>query len=143
MFEAVGKKYWPVFFQKLNDSIKDNGIIGLQLISIKDDLYYSYKNNTDFIQKYIFPGGFLPSIHALKKIVVPFGFNMKIEKSFGKDYAQTLAIWKKNFLSSWNEISDDKIFDIKFKNMWEYYLAYCEAGFLSESTNVHQITLRK
>ena len=143
MFEAVGKKYWPVFFQKLNDNIKDNGIIGLQLISIKDDLYNSYKNNTDFIQKYIFPGGFLPSIYALKKVVVPFGFNMKIEKSFGKDYAHTLAIWKKSFLSNWNEIYDDKIFDIKFKNMWEYYLAYCEAGFLSESTNVHQITLKK
>ncbi len=143
MFEAVGKKYWPVFFQKLNDNIKDNGIIGLQLISIKDDLYNSYKNNTDFIQKYIFPGGFLPSIQTLKKVTSPYGLNMKIEKSFGKDYAHTLAIWRKNFLSNWSEISDDKIFDIKFKNMWEYYLAYCEAGFLSETTNVHQITLKK
>ncbi len=143
MFEAVGKKYWPVFFQKLNDNIKDNGIIGLQLISIKDDLYNSYKSNADFIQKYIFPGGFLPSIDALKNITKANGLNMNIEKSFGNDYAQTLALWRKNFLSNWTEIYKDKIFDIKFKNMWEYYLAYCEAGFLSGSTNVHQVTLKK
>ena len=143
MFEAVGKKYWPIFFQKLYDNIKDNGTIGMQLISIQDDLYSSYKYNTDFIQKYIFPGGFLHSIQSLHKITSEYGLNMNIENTFGKDYANTLAIWRENFLSNWNEISKDKIFDIKFKNMWEYYLAYCEAGFLSSSTNVHQITLKK
>ena len=143
MFEAVGKKYWPIFFQKLSSNIKDNGIIGMQLISIKDDLYSSYKSNADFIQKYIFPGGFLPSIQALHKVTLPCGLNMNIEKSFGKDYASTLAIWRDNFLSSWDEISKDRIFDMKFKKMWEYYLAYCEAGFLSGSTNFHQITLKK
>ena len=68
---------------------------------------------------------------------------MNVEKTFGKDYANTLSIWRKSFLNNWNVISKEKIFDVKFKNMWEYYLAYCEAGFLSGSTNVHQITLKK
>ncbi len=143
MFEAVGKRYWPTFFKKLSDNIKDDGIIGMQLISIKNDLYTSYKYNADFIQKYIFPGGFLPSIHALQRVTSESGLNMNIEKTFGKDYANTLSIWRKSFLNNWNIISKEKIFDVKFKNMWEYYLAYCEAGFLSGSTNVHQITLKK
>jgi cyclopropane-fatty-acyl-phospholipid synthase len=143
MFEAVGEKYWPVFFNKLNENIKDNGIIGLQLISIKEELYSSYKNNSDFIQKYIFPGGFLPSIKALQKEIFKCGLSMNIEKSFGKDYANTLFLWRKKFLSNWEEISKDKKFDKKFKRMWEYYLAYCEAGFLSGSTDVHQIILKK
>ena len=143
MFEAVGKRYWPIFFKKLSDNIKDDGIIGMQLISIKDDLYSSYKYNADFIQKYIFPGGFLPSIHALQRVTTECGLNMNVEKTFGKDYANTLSIWRKSFLNNWNVISKEKIFDVKFKNMWEYYLAYCEAGFLSGSTNVHQITLKK
>tara|TARA_Y100001934_G_C12325667_1_gene762461 strand:+ start:216 stop:1403 length:1188 start_codon:yes stop_codon:yes gene_type:complete len=143
MFEAVGKKYWPVFFQKLNQNIKDDGLIGMQLISIKDDLYSKYKNNADFIQKYIFPGGFLPSIDSLQKMTSKYGLKMSVEKTFGKDYANTLSIWRNNFLSNWDEISKEKKFDIKFKNMWEYYLAYCEAGFLSNSINVHQIILNK
>jgi len=130
-------------FKKLSDNIKDDGIIGMQLISIKDDLYSSYKYNADFIQKYIFPGGFLPSIHALQRVTTECGLNMNVEKTFGKDYANTLSIWRKSFLNNWNVISKEKIFDVKFKNMWEYYLAYCEAGFLSGSTNVHQITLKK
>jgi len=143
MFEAVGEKYWPIFFKKLHDNIKDNGLIGMQLISIKDDLYSSYKNNSDFIQKYIFPGGFLPSVKALYKITSSNKLNMKIEKSFAKDYANTLSIWKKRFLSNWDVISKDKQFNDNFKRMWEYYLSYCEAGFLSGSTDVHQIVLTK
>lgn len=143
MFEAVGRKYWPIFFKKLKNNLKDEGLIGLQLISIKEDLYNSYKHNADFIQKYIFPGGFLPSIESLQTITSKYQMKMRVKKSFGHDYANTLSIWRNTFLSNWDEISKEKKFDIKFKNMWEYYLAYCEAGFLSSSINVHQIILNK
>ena len=143
MFEAVGEKYWSIFFRKLHDSLMDNGLIGMQLISIKDELYSSYKYKSDFIQKYIFPGGFLPSIHALSQVTNNNGLNMKIKKSFAKDYAKTISIWRKSFLSNWKFISKEEHFNENFKRMWEYYLSYCEAGFLSGTTDVHQIVIKK
>ena len=143
MFEAVGEKYWPVFFKKLHDNLKDNGLIGMQLISIKDELYSSYKYRSDFIQKYIFPGGFLPSINVLTQIISNNGLNIEVKKSFADDYAKTLSIWREKFICNWEIISKEKHFNENFKRMWEYYLSYCEAGFLSGSTDVHQILLNK
>ena len=143
MFEAVGEKYWPVFFKKLHDNLQDNGLIGMQLISIKDELYSSYKYRSDFIQKYIFPGGFLPSINVLTQVISNNGLNIEVKKSFAKDYAKTLSIWREKFIFNWEIISKEKHFNENFKRMWEYYLSYCEAGFLSGSTDVHQILLNK
>jgi len=143
MFEAVGEKYWPIFFKKLHENLEDNGLIGLQLISIKNELYPSYKNKADFIQKYIFPGGFLPSIDALSKAAYKGNLSMEIKKSFGRDYAKTLSIWRDKFLSNWDIISNEESFNENFKRMWEYYLSYCEAGFLLGSTDVHQILFKK
>ena len=142
MFEAVGEKYWPLFFNKLKDNLNTNGLIGMQLITIKDELYNNYKNNSDFIQKYIFPGGFLPSTNVLTKVTSKCGLKISYENSFSEDYAKTLYIWRQNFLKNWNSMPKSKKYDSKFKKMWEYYLAYCEAGFRSHNTNVHQITLR-
>ena len=142
MFEAVGEKYWPIFFNKLKSNLNNNGLIGMQLISIKNELYNNYRHNSDFIQKYIFPGGFLPSVDALTKVTSDCGLKIFYEKSFSEDYAKTLSIWRSNFIKNWSNMPKNIKYDLKFKNMWEYYLAYCEAGFRSKNTNVHQITLK-
>ena len=142
MFEAVGEKYWPIFFSKLKSNLNNNGLIGMQLISIKNELYNNYRKNSDFIQKYIFPGGFLPSVDALTKVTSDCGLKIFYEKSFSEDYAKTLSIWRSNFIKNWSNMPKNKKYDLKFKKMWEYYLAYCEAGFRSKNTNVHQITLK-
>ena len=142
MFEAVGEKYWPIFFNKLKSNLNNNGLIGMQLISIKNELYNNYRHNSDFIQKYIFPGGFLPSVDALTKVTSDCGLKIFYEKSFSEDYAKTLSIWRSNFIKNWSNMPKNRKYDLKFKNMWEYYLAYCEAGFRSKNTNVHQITLK-
>ena len=111
-------------------------------ITINDDEYSNYINQVDFIQKYIFPGGVLPSKKILYKLFKENNFELYEEKSFGKDYAKTLRIWKENFNNSWNDIS--KIgFDEKFKNLWNYYLSYCETGFDTEHTDVSQFYLKK
>ncbi len=143
MFEAVGEKYWPIFFEKLKNSLKDNGLIGMQLITIKNELYNNYKYNSDFIQKYIFPGGFLPSVNALNKITLEKGLQIDYKKSLSEDYTKTLSIWRENFLKNWINMPKNNKYNDKFKRMWEYYLAYCEAGFKSNNTDVHQITLNK
>jgi cyclopropane-fatty-acyl-phospholipid synthase len=142
MFEAVGKKYWDIYFKTLNKVLKKNGKACFQIITINDDEYSNYINQVDFIQKYIFPGGVLPSKKILYKLFKENNFELYEEKSFGKDYAKTLRIWKERFNKSWNDIS--KIgFDDKFKNLWNYYLSYCETGFDTEHTDVSQFYLRK
>jgi cyclopropane-fatty-acyl-phospholipid synthase len=142
MFEAVGKKYWDIYFKTLNKVLKKNGKACFQIITINDDEYSNYINQVDFIQKYIFPGGVLPSKKILYKLFKENNFELYEEKSFGKDYAKTLRIWKERFNKSWNDIS--KIgFDDEFKNLWNYYLSYCETGFDTEHTDVSQFYLRK
>ena len=140
MFEAVGKRYWPIFFKKLSDNIKDDGIIGMQLISIKNDLYTSYKFNADFIQKYIFPGGFLPSEKFMKQLIKKHNLSLDKINTYSDDYAKTLNIWKSNFLNAWKNISPLG-FDEAFKRMWEFYLSYCEAGFKSKNINLIQFSM--
>ena len=142
MFEAVGRKYWNIYFKTLNQTLKKNGKACFQIITINDDEYLNYINQVDFIQKYIFPGGVLPSKNILYKLFKENNFEIYKEKSFGKDYAKTLRIWKENFNKSWDNIS--KIgFDEKFKNLWNYYLSYCETGFDTKHTDVTQFYLRK
>ena len=142
MFEAVGKKYWPVFFEKVKNSLKNNGNAVMQVITIDDKRASFYQNNPDFIQQYIFPGGVLPSKNQLYQITSSIGLKFNEYKSFGKSYAETLRLWNNKFQKSWAEISQQG-FSKRFKRMWEFYFAYCEAGFTLGSTDVSQFTIKK
>ena len=140
MFEAVGKEYWNNFFNKIRSVLNPNGSVGLQLITIDDRIYEVYKNNPDFIQKYIFPGGMLPSFKTLKNVANKNYFKIGNVNSFSDDYAKTLNIWNKRFNNNWEKI--EKLgFDETFKLMWNYYLSYCEGGFLSNNIDLKQIKL--
>jgi cyclopropane-fatty-acyl-phospholipid synthase len=142
MFEAVGKEYWDIYFKNLNKVLKANGKACFQIITINDDEYSNYIDQVDFIQKYIFPGGILPSKKILYKLFKDNNLELYKEISFGKDYAKTLRIWKEQFNLSWNSIA--KLgFDEKFKNLWNYYLSYCETGFDTEHTDVSQFYVKK
>ncbi|WP_406852565.1 cyclopropane-fatty-acyl-phospholipid synthase family protein [Brevundimonas sp. BH3] len=142
MFEAVGREYWPVYFQKIHQVLKPEGRAGLQIITIQDDLFKDYQARTDFIQKYVFPGGTLPSEHVLERVIQQSGFHRDEVLRFGRDYADTLSEWSKRFESSWRmiEASNPK-FDQRFRRLWLFYLAYCEAGFRAARTDVIQIGL--
>ncbi len=140
MFEAVGKEYWNGFFNKIRSVLRPNGNVGLQLITIDDKIYEIYKNNPDFIQKYIFPGGMLPSFKLLTNFANKNYFNINSVNSYSNDYAKTLNIWNKKFNSNWEKI-EQLGFDETFKLMWNYYLSYCEGGFLSKNIDLKQIKL--
>ena len=141
MFEAVGREYWKTFFEKIRTILKPNGNVGLQLITIDDKIYNVYKNNPDFIQKYIFPGGMLPSVEVLKNIIENTSFRINSINSYSNDYAKTLNIWNKEFNRNWTKI--EKLgFDERFKLLWNYYLSYCEGGFLSKNIDLKQINLK-
>jgi cyclopropane-fatty-acyl-phospholipid synthase len=142
MFEAVGERYWPAYFSKIGECLKPGGLAGLQIITIDDKSFPSYRSGVDFIQRYIFPGGMLPSIKALRDEVTSAGLDWKDNLNFGLDYAKTLAHWRDRFLEAWPEIQPMG-FDERFKRMWEYYLAYCEAGFRAGNIDVTQLTLAK
>jgi len=141
MFEAVGQKYWKTFFEKLNSMIDKNGTACLQIITINENSFSKYLSNVDFIQKYIFPGGMLPTKSILSNLFKDYGFKLYHKISFGYDYSRTLMEWKKNFNNNWEQISFN--FDEKFKRLWNYYLDYCETGFSLDHTNVTQFYLKK
>ncbi len=142
MFEAVGEAYWPQFFRKLRDSLKEGGLAGLQLITIADAHFASYRRGRDFIQRYIFPGGMLISPGALQQQIARASLLLRETASFGPDYAVTLRRWAERFHQQWPEI--EKLgFDARFRRMWSYYLAYCESGFVSQNTDVVQMTLAR
>jgi cyclopropane-fatty-acyl-phospholipid synthase len=140
MFEAVGEKYWPAYFGKLRDSLAPGGRAALQIITIADRFFDSYRNGVDFIQRYIFPGGMLPSDAALKAEIARAGLTLDRQSNFGLDYAETLAEWNRRFQRAWPEIQGLG-FDTRFKRMWEFYLAYCEAGFRARSIDVTQVAI--
>ncbi len=142
MFEAVGEAYWPTFFGKLNTALKPGGVAGLQIITIADEHFESYRKGSDFIQQYIFPGGMLPSTTALAEHTERVGLEITQKVAFGRDYARTLAIWGERFESAWDGIRQLG-FDERFRRVWRYYLGYCEAGFRSGSTDVVQLALRR
>ncbi len=142
MFEAVGEKYWPLFFNVLRNNLKVSGKIGLQTITIQDHYYKTYKKFPDFIQTYIFPGGMLPSAQILQRTINQSGLKIIDKNLFGKHYAKTISQWKKSFNASWKDIRD-KQFDINFKRLWQYYLSYYEGGFRSGNINVGQFLIGK
>lgn len=142
MFEAVGEKYWPAYFRKLSDCLKPGGIAGLQIITIEDRIFPAYRKSADFIQRYIFPGGMLPSPSALKDQVARAGLTWVGNLDFGLDYAETLKLWRQRFRAAWPDIQPLG-FDERFRRMWEYYLAYCEAGFRAGQIDVTQVTLTR
>jgi cyclopropane-fatty-acyl-phospholipid synthase len=141
MFEAVGQEYWPAYFRKIHDVLVDGGRAGLQIITIADDLYAGYRKRTDFIQKYVFPGGMLPSEAALQPIIERAGLTWRAVERFGLDYAETLRRWDQRFQAAWGEIARMEGFDERFRRLWRFYLAYCEAGFRARRTEVIQLAL--
>lgn len=144
MFEAVGRQYWPTYFNKLREVLAPDGHAALQIITIRDDLFDEYEARTDFIQKYVFPGGSLPSEAKIAPILAQAGLAQTKVDRFGMDYAQTLAEWARRFEGGWRQIAGlDRNFDARFKRLWRFYLAYCEAGFRSNRTDVIQIALHR
>ena len=143
MFEAVGKQYWPTYFGKIQEVLKPGGRAGLQIITIEDALFDEYNARTDFIQKYVFPGGMLPSEGRLRPVVEAAGLSWQGVERFGLDYAETLKAWDQRFQAAWADIRRMGGFDERFRRLWRFYLAYCEAGFRSRRTDVIQLTLAK
>jgi cyclopropane-fatty-acyl-phospholipid synthase len=142
MFEAVGESYWGVYFDKLREVLKKGGKAGLQIITIADDMFEDYKSRADFIQKYVFPGGMLPSAQKLVEQTHAAGLKLISNFGFGHDYAETLKQWGQRFEAAWKE-GRIKGFDAQFRKLWLFYLAYCEAGFRTERTNVLQLQLQR
>jgi cyclopropane-fatty-acyl-phospholipid synthase len=142
MFEAVGEEYWPAYFGKIREVLAPGGRAGLQIITIRDELFSDYRSRTDFIQRYIFPGGMLPSEARLKEETERAGLEWSDLKRFGQNYADTLAEWGRQFEAAWHEIRKDG-FDERFRRLWRFYLSYCEAGFRTERTNVIQLGLSR
>jgi cyclopropane-fatty-acyl-phospholipid synthase len=142
MFEAVGQEYWPIYFNKVHQSLKDGGRAGFQIITIANQFFDQYSKSPDFIQRHVFPGGMLPSPKVLKEEVEKAGMRITENLSFGQDYATTLNRWHEKFLSVWDELVPLG-FDDKFKKLWRFYLAYCEAGFKAGTTDVCQVSVAK
>ena len=138
MFEAVGEKFWPAYFAKLQECLKKGGKAGLQIITIPDRHFEAYRRRPDFIQRYIFPGGMLPSPAILSKLSSDASLRLAAERIFPHDYARTLADWRRRFHDAWEEIKPLG-FDERFRKMWAFYLHYCEAGFLHGNIDVRQI----
>jgi cyclopropane-fatty-acyl-phospholipid synthase len=142
MFEAVGERYWPTYFNKIRDSLTPGGRAGLQIITIRDELFDHYRRRADFIQKYIFPGGMLPSEERLKAVTDSAGLTWAGISRFGHNYADTLAEWARRFEAGWDDIRGLG-FDERFRKLWRFYLSYCEAGFRTARTDVVQLSLAK
>ncbi len=142
MFEAVGQEYWPSFFSKVGEVLKPGGKAGLQIITIRDDLFDQYSKRADFIQRYIFPGGVLPSVEKLEDEFKAANLTFDGIEAFGTDYADTLNQWLHSFNDAWSTIKPLG-FDERFKKMWDFYLAYCEAGFRTGRIDVAQFALSK
>ncbi|HXQ50773.1 MAG TPA: cyclopropane-fatty-acyl-phospholipid synthase family protein [Stellaceae bacterium] len=135
MIEAVGAQHWGTYFARLRELLKPGGSAVLQAITIADQRFDSYRRCPDFIQRYIFPGGMLPSPSVLRKETARAGFALIEGPRFSSSYARTLALWQERFQAAWPAISGLG-FDRSFKRMWEYYLAYCEAGFRAGTLDV-------
>ena len=140
MFEAVGREYWPGYFQAVHDKLKPGGRACIQSITIRDDLFERYVRGTDFIQQYVFPGGLLPSPSAFRAAAARAGLRVVNELAFGPDYAETLRRWRRDFLAQEQQVLGLG-YDQRFLRLWEFYLAYCEAAFDAGSTDVMQFTL--
>ena len=133
---------WNMFFKSINSLLKKNGLADLQIITISEKNYSYYLKRRDFIQKYIFPGGMLPTKKILKNLASENNLLIQESNSFSHDYAKTLALWRSNFIANWHKV--EKLgFDNNFKRLWEYYLCYCEVGFKNGIIDVSQFILSK
>jgi cyclopropane-fatty-acyl-phospholipid synthase len=141
MLEAVGERYWPVYFGTLRERLAPGGVAVVQVITIADAHFDRYRSSPDFIQRFIFPGGMLPSVGALNAEAARAGLALERAESFGASYAATLAEWRHRFLAAWPAI-EPLGYDAAFKRLWEYYLCYCEAGFRSGRVDVGLFTLK-
>ncbi|MBC3252105.1 cyclopropane-fatty-acyl-phospholipid synthase [Serratia fonticola] len=143
MIEAVGKRYLPDFFRTCQARLRPGGKMAIQAITIQDQRYRDYSKSVDFIQRYIFPGGFLPSITAMSELMTRHtDFVVRNLFDMGPDYARTLAHWRQRFLHAWQDI--EKLgFDERFRRMWLYYFGYCEAGFNARTISVVQLTAER
>ena len=142
MIEAVGKEFWPTYFDTIAKLLKPGGSACIQSIVIDDALFERYLTSTDFIQQYIFPGGCLPSPSAFRAHAHAAGLHVVQEHAFGHDYAETLKRWREAFMAKRGDVLQLG-FDTRFLHIWEFYLAYCEAAFLEDNIDVVQYTLRK
>jgi cyclopropane-fatty-acyl-phospholipid synthase len=140
MIEAVGEKYLNKYFSMIKNNLKKGGIGAIQAIIIKDELFDQYRKSEDFIQKYIFPGGFLPSLQSIRDHTERSGLQLTAYNSYGTHYSNTLKKWRENFISSWSDISKQG-FDQSFKKIWDFYFSYCEAGFKSKNIDLIQFSL--
>ncbi|MHA6287667.1 class I SAM-dependent methyltransferase [Maricaulis sp. CAU 1757] len=137
MFEAVGQAHWPVYFDQLKTCLKPGGRAGLQIITIREDVFEEYRRRVDFIQKYVFPGGMLPTVEGLGKLAENAGLASRGHDMFGHSYARTLERWHHAYRAAWPRIRELG-FDDRFDRIWRYYLAYCEAGFDAGRIDVGQ-----
>lgn len=141
MFEAVGEAYWAAYFDRIRDLLAPGGVAGLQVITIREDLFEDYRRRPDFIQLQVFPGGMLPSETRLLDAARRSGLAGGVVRRLGQDYAETLYRWRTAFDAAWPRMAP--AFDARFRRLWRYYLSYCEAGFLTGRTDVVHVTLRR
>ena len=141
MIEAVGQNYLESYFKTIKNNLSNDGRAAIQAITIDDSMFDRYKTKQDFIQKYIFPGGFLPSKSIINKYVSENGLTIKSYDSYADHYSNTLVMWKNEFNKKWDLIKKQG-FDLTFKRMWEFYLSYCEAGFKSKNIDLIQFSLQ-
>ncbi len=142
MFEAVGERYWPVYFDTVRDRLRPGRSAALQIITVQDSRFESYRRGVDFIQKFIFPGGMLPSPSVLRREIARAGLSLRDTLEFGESYSQTLRRWHETFNARWSEIADLG-FDDRFRRMWNFYLTSCAATFHSGNCNVVQVTVTR
>lgn len=142
MFEAVGESYWGTYFSTLRDRLKSGGTAGLQIITVADRFFEDYRRNIDFIRRFIFPGGMLPSPGKLAELASSHGLVEGSNRSIRHDYAETLRQWRASFDTAWPRLQPMG-FDERFRRLWRYYLSYCEGGFDAGSIDVHQLVYRK
>jgi len=142
MFEAVGREYWDAYFQAVQRQLRPGGRACIQAIVIRDDLFDRYVRSADFIQRYVFPGGMLPTTALFERHARAAGLRVVERFAFGPDYAETLRRWRHAFLARLDEVRGQG-FDERFVRLWEFYLAYCEAAFDTGNTDVVQFTLQR
>jgi cyclopropane-fatty-acyl-phospholipid synthase len=135
MLEAVGEAYWPIYFNRIWDRLRPGGVAVLQVITINEACFETYRRRPDFIQKYIFPGGMLPTKEAIQREAASAGFSLVASEFFASDYARTLAEWRARFHHAWPKI-EAMGFDGRFRRMWDFYLAYCQVGFETGAIDV-------
>ena len=142
MFEAVGMQYWQIYFDKIKDLLKPSGVFSMQTIVIFEGLFEKYSQKIDFIQKYIFPGGMLPTVKTLENIAIEKKLDFFVKNQMADSYHKTLEMWRQNFNHKWDKIKNLG-YSNEFKRMWNFYLSYCSGGFKAKTIDVFQIDFTK